>query len=300
MAFRITILPASTKAGKETIRALLNGASIPFIRGVYRDTSKAPAEFTNHPNFEAVEGDVSAGTGLDFSGSHAVFYVPPPTYDGTNQSEHATKTAHNVKKALLNAPSVKKLLLFSSMGAQYDHNIGILRLNHISDAILKDAVPEVLVAKAGYFQENWVHAFATVQADPPVIYSTITPLDHKIPMVSIRDVGEICAQKLLDTETKASPLFFDLFGPRHYNAHDVKAAVEEVTNKKAELVAVEQNQLTEFYGQQIPAAHVQDMVEMTIAALPGGIMAGDFEREVNVVKGKIELVDALRRISEAT
>lgn len=123
MALHITIVPASTQAGKRTIAALLSSPTKPVIRGIYRDPSKAPAEFTAHSNFEATTGDVSSGTGLDFTGSDAVFYVPPPTYDGTDLAEFATKAANNVKNALQDAVSVKKLLLFSSMGAQYDHGI---------------------------------------------------------------------------------------------------------------------------------------------------------------------------------
>lgn len=123
MAIHITVVPASTQAGKRTIAALLSSPTKPVIRGIYRDLSKAPAESTAHSNFEATTGDVSAGTGLDFTGSDAVFYVPPPTYDGADLAEFATKAANNVKKALQDAATVKKLLLFSSMGAQYDHGI---------------------------------------------------------------------------------------------------------------------------------------------------------------------------------
>lgn len=123
MPFQITVVPASTKAGRETIRALLQSESKPTVRGVYRDTSKAPPDFLKHPHFEAVSGDVGAGTGLDFRGSDAVFYIPPPTYDGTDQGEWATRTATNIKNAIQDAPSMKRLLLFSAVGAQYDHSI---------------------------------------------------------------------------------------------------------------------------------------------------------------------------------
>lgn len=61
---------------------------------------------------------------------------------------------------------------------------GILRLNHTTDEILKDSVEEVVIVRPGYFQEMWAHAFETIKADPPVVYSVITPLDHKIPMVN--------------------------------------------------------------------------------------------------------------------
>ena len=128
MPFNITVLPASTKAGRETIRVLLESEGKPFVRGIYRDISKAPADLIKHPNFEAVKGDVGTGVGLDFTRSDAVFYIPPPIYDGTDQGEWATRTATNVKIALRDAPSVKRLLLFSAVGSQYDHSI--VRLKH--------------------------------------------------------------------------------------------------------------------------------------------------------------------------
>jgi uncharacterized protein YbjT (DUF2867 family) len=123
MPLRIAVVPASTKAGRETIRQLLEAESKPFVRGIYRDPSKAPSDFAQNPNFEAVKGDVGAGAGLDFSSADAVFYVPPPTYDGTDQGEWATRCAENVKKAIHDAASVKRLLLFSALGAQHDHGI---------------------------------------------------------------------------------------------------------------------------------------------------------------------------------
>lgn len=124
MTYRITVVPASTRAGKETIQALLEEPSKPSVHGIYRDLSKVPSEFKESPNFTATQGDVSDGNGLDFTSSDAVFYIPPPTYDeNTTQADHATKTAKNIKKALQDASSVKKLLLFSSIGAQYDRQI---------------------------------------------------------------------------------------------------------------------------------------------------------------------------------
>jgi hypothetical protein len=123
MPSHITIVPASTQAGKETISFLLGSKSKPFVRGIYRDPSKASVDFIQNANFEAVKGDVASGAGLDFSASSAVMYIPPPTFDGTDQGQFATQTALNVKKAVQNAPSVTRLLLHSSMGAQHDHGI---------------------------------------------------------------------------------------------------------------------------------------------------------------------------------
>lgn len=122
MAHRIAIIPASTQSGRETIRALLASEAKPFVRGIYRDSAKAPTAFTQQPNFEAVQGDV-AKPGLDFSGFDAVYYTPPPTYDRTNPGQFTTQTANNIKDALKSASSVKRLVLHSAIGAHNNHGI---------------------------------------------------------------------------------------------------------------------------------------------------------------------------------
>lgn len=120
MPSRITVLPASTQAGRHTIRFLLQSESKPFVRGIYRDTTKAPVEFTSLPNFQAVQGDIAIGKGLDFTDSDAVLYIPPPTWDGTDQAEFAQKTANFVANALKESRSVKRLVIQSALGAQHE------------------------------------------------------------------------------------------------------------------------------------------------------------------------------------
>jgi uncharacterized protein YbjT (DUF2867 family) len=124
MVSQVTVVPASSQSGRETIRSLLASNQDVSVRAIYRDPSKALPGFTANPRFNAVKGDVSSGTGLDFSDSDAVLYVPPPTHDGADQAEHATQTAQNVAAALRKA-NIKKLILHSAMGAQ--HESGIVR-----------------------------------------------------------------------------------------------------------------------------------------------------------------------------
>ncbi|KAL0931239.1 NmrA family protein [Colletotrichum truncatum] len=300
MTYTITVVPASTQAGRETIRVLLEDESQPLIRAFYRDLSKAPIDFTNHPNFTGIQGDVSTSPDLDFGGSDAVLYIPPPPYYSgeTDTAEFATAAANNVKVALDRAPSVKRLLLFSSIGAEHDHGIGILKINHISDKILQVSAPEVAIVKPGYFQESWTQPLETTKADPPVFHSPLTPIDHKIPMVSLQDISRICARKLLDLSTPLPKrtFVFELFGPRHYSTGDVQAAMEEVMGKKVNTVLFEKDQLAEYwtaYG--IPNCYLEEMGEFTSAALPGGVMADKFDGDENTVWGQVELIDVLRK-----
>lgn len=118
--------------------------------------------------------------------------------------------------------------------------------------------------------------------------------------VSTKDVGESCARALLCETSEPGTQYLDLFGPQHYSSLDVKAAVEEITGKEVQLVAIEKDDLAGFFAQQVPEAYVQDFVDMTASALPGGVMAGDFEYTDKTVKGKFELVGALREVYKTT
>ncbi|KEY71185.1 hypothetical protein S7711_02297 [Stachybotrys chartarum IBT 7711] len=291
----ITIVPASTKAGREAIRALLKSNTNTKIRGIYRDTTKAPADFSSDVNFEAVKGDVATGAGLDFSSSDAVFYIPPATYYGQDQGEWARQSSGNVKTALEKAPSVQRLLILSALGSQNDRDIGVLRINHIADELLKHSVPDVIIVRPGFFFEDWAPLIETAKEDPPYITSWVAPADHHIPMLSIKDVGETCADKLLHgSGGKPSPYYYKHFGPRLYSTNDIQKAVEGASGKKVQVRLVEKKDLGEYFGQHLPEVYVPEFVEMTLSGLPGGITTKDFNYDEDTVKGKVEFEDVVK------
>lgn len=118
--------------------------------------------------------------------------------------------------------------------------------------------------------------------------------------VGLADVRSTCAKALLNPEKKPSPYIFNLFGPRHYSGYDIKEIIEEITGKTLNLVPVEKDDLfAHFTKHQIPVSHVQGMVDMVTATLPGGIMAGDFAYGENVVRGEVDMLDSLRKLYTA-
>lgn len=70
-----------------------------------------------------MKGDVGADDNLDFTKSDAVFYIPPPTYDGRDTADFATQSATNVARAIQRASTVRRLVLHSAVSAQNDHGI---------------------------------------------------------------------------------------------------------------------------------------------------------------------------------
>ena len=129
-------------------------------------------------------------------------------------------------------------------------------LNHVTDKILKDSAPEVVIVKPGYFFETWLPALESIRADPPTFESPFYPADHKFPMVrrrcilvhivvprpgpalglcsiltkpiqqiSAQDIGEYCAKVLMDDSQGPSLRYATLLGPELYSTLDLEKAV---------------------------------------------------------------------------
>ncbi|KAF4958853.1 hypothetical protein FGADI_2055 [Fusarium gaditjirri] len=297
MSIHITVLPASTKVGKQAIGLLLASPTKPTIRGIYRDVSKAPDEYTNHPNFSAVTGDVASEQSLDFSNSDAVLYVPPPTYENIDQSDWAKQTANNVKVTLQKS-GVKRLVVLSGLGSHNDHGIGFVRLNHHTDKILKDSVPEVTILQSTHFQEEFEYMFQMPLGDPPTISSWIAPRDFKIPIVSLKDVGEACANHLLSKLETPSPEVLKVFGPHAHSSIDLRDMFEEMTGNKVELGLAQGEDLKAFFRQILPEHCIPDFMEMIESSLPGGLIAKEYEVDENTVTGKVDMLEVFRELGE--
>lgn len=54
--------------------------------------------------------------------------------------------------------------------------------NHEAEVVLKDAASEVVIVRGVYFMENWGTGLETLPAG--FFFTTLTPLDNAIPMVS--------------------------------------------------------------------------------------------------------------------
>lgn len=134
---RITIVPAGPKTSAATIRALLKKTSSSSIEvyGVYRSLSKVPAEFKSHANFHAISGDVEDASSLDLSGADAVMTSTPPFFDGPEPFTRSEKASKNVKDAVEKAGGVKRLMLLSSLGAEFEKGVvsAVLPLAHLCD-----------------------------------------------------------------------------------------------------------------------------------------------------------------------
>ena len=297
---RFTILPASPKTAQAAIRTLLADPSAPQIRGVYRDLARVPAEFAANPRFEAVQGNIDdpASYAGHLVGTDGVFHVQPPVYNPErNLAKDTTRISEGLKDGIKKSGTVKRLVYVSSMGAQYSEGTGEIIANHVAEGVLKDAAPEVVFVRCGYFMENWAAALETIP-EAGFFFTTYEPLDLKLPHIATQDIGQTCAGELLTTGNtlKAVPYIFDLQAPNMYSSVDVHKAWEEAAGKTLEMKLIPKEGLAEFYGAVFPPPVAESYVEMNTALLPGGIIVEDPNPTGETRYGKTELVDVFKQL----
>lgn len=121
---QIVIAPASTKTGAAAVRALLSAQNSSLrVKALYRDLHKVPDEFRHREDFTAVQADVSDASSLEFSGADAVLAITPPVFDGRDPVGHSQLVSNNVRDAIEKAGCVKRLVLLSSVGAEFAEGV---------------------------------------------------------------------------------------------------------------------------------------------------------------------------------
>jgi uncharacterized protein YbjT (DUF2867 family) len=162
--------------------------------------------------------------------------------------------------------------------------------------LAKTDVAEVIFVRCAYFMENWTMALDTLRGPEPFFFSTITPLEWKIPMVAVEDIGSaVAAEALREQMSRSKPYVFELHGPRMYNALDAQLAFSDALGRQVSVRPVAKGELLEFYRGIFPEDSVGEWVEMATSFLPGGVMKPcELEKGTGVVCGKTELGDAMK------
>ena len=180
---------------------------------------------------------------------------------------------------------------------------GEIKTNNAAERVLaKTKVPSLVFIRAAYFMENWTMETQTLRAPKPFFLSTITPLDYQVPMIAVKDVGSALAHEVLaekphpETSSSPSPYIYELHGPRKYSPRDVQAAFTQAVGQDVSVMAVEKEELPEFFAKVFPPSQVGEWVEMSLSFLPGGAALETLppEEERTVVRGETGLEEAIK------
>jgi uncharacterized protein YbjT (DUF2867 family) len=210
----------------------LLAADLP-VRAVVRSEEKA-TEWRARGCDIAVVPDAADREALTaaFAAASAIFLMNPPNYDSEpgfpDGHAAATATVHAIGKA-----TPGKLVLLSTIGAQASE-FNLLNRSAIFETALRNVSIPVAFLRAAWFMEN--AAWDVAAAFEGQIKSYLQPLDRRIEMVSVRDIGRTAADLMREDWTGSR--LIELSGPSQYSPEDEAAAFSAALNRPVEVVAV--------------------------------------------------------------
>ena len=148
--------------------------------------------------------------------------MTPPNFDPEPGFPESVKIVAAVTAAIERAKPGKVVFL-STVGAHVVEP-NLLNNSKLTEEGLRKVSVPVALMRAAWFMEN--AAWDVDSARIGIIQSFLQPLDHKIPMVAIQDIGRTIADLL--RETWAGTRVIELEGPHRYSANDIAAGFAKV------------------------------------------------------------------------
>jgi NAD(P)H dehydrogenase (quinone) len=276
------------KVGGIAARTLLDRGQ--RVRAVVRDRLKAKAWLER--GCEVVEvpamDDAAALTGA-FAEADGVFLLNPPNYDPAPGFPDTHSVARAFSEALEEARPTHAVFL-SSIGAQVP-DFNLLNNAGLVEAALRSSSVPVTMLRPAWFMENATGDVGAARLGE--IRSYLQPLDRRLPMVSVRDIGRIVADLLMETPTTSRVV--ELEGPERCSPDDLAAMFSKVLTQDVLVSAIPTEDWEAMFraeGMHYPLARIKMLEGLSQGWLdfdsPSGHRRfGDTKLET-VVRGLIE------------
>ena len=203
------------------------------VRAVVRDRAKAQHWIDQGCDIaELAALDDSDGLAQALAGADGVFLLNPPNYD----PEPGFPDTHAVAKAFsraLDLAKPKRAVFLSSIGAQA-LEFNLLNNAGIIETALRSSDVPVMMLRPAWFMENAAGDLSSARHG--AIGSYLQPLDRPLPMVSVRDIGRVVADLLMDTAGLGRTV--ELEGPARYSSYDLAAAFAKALARDVAVSAI--------------------------------------------------------------
>lgn len=167
-----------------------------------------------------------------FSGAKQVFWVTPPpaSPDFASWNGATARMAAEVART----QGVTRAVILSSFLADSGPGAGPISTLFDVELAFSRRLPHVVVLRAGYFMENFLHDAASIAAG--TVYSGVNP-DRRFPVVATRDIAYKAAAFLLANDWVGHKVV-GVHGPVHLSMRECYAQIGEVVGRTVNLVTV--------------------------------------------------------------
>ena len=292
---KYVVLGATGQTGAATTAALLERAT---VRVAVRSEDKGAAWKKQGAEVVVVEdvADINALTHA-FEGATGAYVLIPPDYTSNDMFARAEQVASAIIEAARRA-GLPKLVALSSIGSHLPRGTGNILTTHILEEALKSLPAEVAVGfvRAAGFMENW-KAVLPVAQQQGILPSFYTPLERAMPMVATADIGQACADVLMQ-EWQGTQIW-ELHGPEAVSPNHIAASFGKALKRDVQAVVIPESEWPSTLSQMgnSPAA-VGSYSEM-IRAFNNGTMVFE-EHGTKKIQGKTTIDEAVHSWAQTT
>jgi uncharacterized protein YbjT (DUF2867 family) len=241
------------------------------VRAIVRDAAKTPTWLASGAEVAVADWSDERALAAAFRDVDGVFVMLPANFAPSADFAEPRALIDTLTAALrwANPP---KVVTLSSVGAQHDHDLGLITQLHLLESAI-DALPMPRAhVRAAWFMENLRWDVARAR-DEGRFASYLQPLDRAIPMVATDDIGRTVAATL--TETWSGRRVIELEGPRRYSPQDMAQALAAVLEHDVEALAIPRDRwATRFVDEGMPSDRTAPRIAMLDGFNSGWI---DFE-----------------------
>lgn len=278
---KYVVLGATGQTGTATANALIEHAT---VRVAVRNESKGAAWRARGAEVAIVEdiADVDA-LARAFEGVAGAYVLNPPDYGSDDMFVRAEQVITAIAEAARRA-HLPKIMALSSIGAHIPRGTGNILTAYKIEAKLKSLSTEVAIGfmRAAGFMENWRPLLPIAQQTGrlPSLYA---PLDRAMPMVSVIDIGQTCADMLMQEWQNTQ--VWELHGPRPVSPNDVAASFSKALERNVQAVALPESEWSSVLAPMgLSSATIRSYSEM-IRAFNDGTLVFE-ENGTNRIQGK--------------
>jgi len=292
---KYVVLGATGQTGAATTAALVERAT---VRVAVRSEDKGAAWKKQGAEVAVVEdvADVDALTRA-FEGVTGAYVLNPPDYKSNDMFARAEKVASTIIEAARRA-RLPKIVALSSIGAHLPRGTGNILTAHILEETLKSLQAEAAVGfvRAARFMENWKALLPAAQQQG-ILPSFYAPLERAMPMVSTIDIGQACADVLLQ-EWQGTQVW-ELHGPQDVSSNQVAASFSKALKHDVQAVVIPESEWPSTLAQMGNSPAAAESYSEMLRAFNDGTLVFE-EHGTKRLQGKTTIDEAVQSWADSS
>jgi uncharacterized protein YbjT (DUF2867 family) len=222
------ILGATGKTGGCAADALIRLGK--RVRVVVRSAEKGEAWKAKGADVAVADVDDAEALAGTLRGVEGAYMIVPRNFAVDDVLESRKRCIDSLARAVLDS-GIDHVVFMSSVGAQHASGTGLIESLYYAEQRFADIEADITFVRGSYFLENWEPDLAALRAGNVV--NTFLRANHKIPQVSVRDLGAMIADFLVHRHSGHRVI--ECTGPADWSPAEVAQAMETVTCKPIEL-----------------------------------------------------------------